>query len=141
MGTELIRGRVQPNKLASDWSSRFAYSYGFRHGNMLWIAGQIARDGKGMLVGVGNIEAQAVQVFENIQSVLEEAGATMSDLVSTTTYITSRPYRETVTEVRHRYLKGPHYPTNTLLIVQGLGLPEYLVEIEAVAVLRGSEDA
>jgi 2-iminobutanoate/2-iminopropanoate deaminase len=130
-----FRGPVQPDRLVSDWSTRFAYSYGYRAGDMLWIAGQIARNGNGDLVGAGDIEAQAVQVFENIKAVVEHAGGTLADLVATTTYIAQRPFREVVTAVRHRYLPGPDYPTNTLLIIDGLGLPDYLVEIEAVAVL------
>lgn len=133
----IVRGTLRPKALAQDWSARFAYSYGYKSNNVVWVAGQIARDGKGELIGVGDIEAQSIQVFENIRAVLEEAGGSLADVVATTTYITARPYREVVTAVRHRYFKGPDYPTNTLLIVEGLGLPEYLVEVEATAVLSG----
>lgn len=126
---------LQPAGLAKEWASRLAYSYGNRTGRVIWISGQVARNGRGELVGQGDISAQAVQVFENIKAVVEAGGGTMADIVTTTTYITERPYREVVTNVRHSYFKGPNYPGNTLLIVAGLGLPEYLVEIEAVAVL------
>jgi len=130
------RGPIQPKSLVSQWSTRFAYSYGYKAGNMVWIAGQVARNGDGELVGLADPEAQAVQCYENIKAVVETAGGTLDDIVSCTTYLSDRAYREPVTEVRHRYFKGPDYPTNTLCIVTGLGLPEYLVEIEAVAVLQ-----
>lgn len=123
------------DRLPAEWASRFAYSYAVQTGRVLWISGQISRDASGQLVGAGDIRAQAVQVFENIRAAVESAGGSMADVVTTTTYITERPFREVVTDVRHRYFPGPEYPGNTLLIVAGLGLPEYLVEIEAVALL------
>ncbi|MES2940746.1 MAG: RidA family protein [Pseudomonadota bacterium] len=124
------------DRLPQAWASRFAYSYAVRTGELVWISGQIARNAAGELVGQGDIRAQAVQVFENIKAAVEAAGGTMADVVSTTTYITERPQREVVTEIRHGYFPGPDHPCNTLLIVSGLGLPEYLVEIEAVAWVR-----
>jgi 2-iminobutanoate/2-iminopropanoate deaminase len=130
------RVQIAPASLAVDGATPFRYSYGIRTGNIVWIAGQVPRDGAGLLVGVGDIEAQAVQVFENVKAVVEAAGGTMDDVVQTTTYITDRPYREAVNEVRNRYFRGPLFPTATLLIISGLGVPEYLVEMEAIAVLR-----
>ena len=130
------RHELKPTSLAPDGASPHAYCYGIRTGNIVWIAGQVPRDGQGGLVGIGDAEAQAVQVFENIKAIVQEAGGTLADVVQTTTYITDRPTREIVGAVRRRYFPGPEYPTATLLIVAGLGLPEYLVEIEAIAVLR-----
>jgi 2-iminobutanoate/2-iminopropanoate deaminase len=130
------RELVTPSTLAPNGAANFSYSYGIRTGNIVWIAGQVPRDGAGQLVGVDNIEAQTVQVFENIKAVVEAAGGTLADIVQTTTYITARPYREVVNDVRKRYFHGPLFPTATLLIISGLGVPEYLVEMEAVAVLR-----
>ena len=130
------RELITPTTLAPDGAANFGYSYGIRTGNIVWIAGQVARDRTGQLVGPGDIEAQTVQVFENIKAVVEAAGGTLADVVQTTTYITARPDREVVNTVRKRYFNGPLFPTATLLIIAGLGVPEYLVEIEAVAVLR-----
>lgn len=129
------RTPIMPPSLISEWSTKFAYSYGYKCGNYVWISGQVARNGEGRIVEPANIEAQAVQVYENIKAVLEEAGGSLEHLVSNTTYITDRAYREVVTEVRHRYLPGPEYPANTLVIVDGLGVPEYLLEVEGVAIL------
>lgn len=130
------RELIAPGSLAPDGAAKFGYSYGIRTGNIVWIAGQVPRDGSGQLIGLGDIEAQTVQVFENIKAVVEAAGGTMADIVQTTTYITAREYRETVNTVRTRFFAGPVFPTATLLIISGLGVPEYMVEIDAVAVLR-----
>lgn len=127
---------ISPASLAPNGASMFSYSYGIRTGNIVWIAGQVPCDRNGNLVGVGDIEAQAVQVFENVKAVVEAAGGTMDDVVQTTTYLIDRPDREVVNKVRKRYFRGPLYPTATLLLISGLGVPEYLVEIEAIAVLR-----
>lgn len=129
------REYLTPAGLAPDGARRFAYSYGVRTGNVVWVAGQVARDRDGNLVGKGDVEAQCVQVFENLKAMVEASGGTLDDVVQTTTYITDRPARAVVNAVRARYFREPHLPAATLLIISGLGDPEYLVEIEAVAVL------
>lgn len=108
------------------------YSHAAKAGNLVFVAGQVARDIAGNLVGRGDIEAQAVQVFENLKAVLESAGATLDDVVKLTTYTTSLAYREKIAEVRARYFRA-YSPPNTGLVVASLATPEYLLEIEAVA--------
>ena len=103
-------------------------------GNTLWISGQVALRGA-EIIGQNDIEAQAVQVFENLKEVLGAAGAGFDSVVSTTTFMTDRAYSLPVNEVRRRYLTGPVLPTSTLLVVAGLARPDFLVEISAVAVL------
>lgn len=107
------------------------YSYVVRAGDMLFLAGQVASDAQGNVVGPGDIEAQAVQVFENIKLCLASAGATLADLVKITVVVTDPRYREKVNELRGRYLSAP-YPASTF-IVAALAAPAYLVEIECVA--------
>ena len=94
-------------------------------------------DEDGAPVGVGDGARQAEQVWRNLAGVLEAAGGSLDALVSTTTWIVDRAYRAAATEARQRWLNGPDYPTNTLLIIDGLGRPEYLIEIAAVAILDG----
>jgi len=89
-----------------------------------------------VLVGAGDFIAQATQVFENLGRALAAAGAGFSDLVKTTVYVTDPRYREALREVRDRYLDGNALPASTLVVVAGLALPEYLLEIEAVAVIE-----
>ena len=119
-----------------EWNDALAFSQAVRTGNQLWIAGQVAVAADGTPVGIGDAAAQCEQVWRNLAGVLEAAGGSLADLVATTTYIVDRAWREAATEARLRWLDGPDYPTNTLLIVDGLGRPEYLVEISAVAILR-----
>ncbi len=130
------RAQIRPASLDLATADRLAYAYGVRTDRLVWIAGQVARDGQGRLVGAGDAEAQAVQCFENVKAVVEAAGGTMADLVRVNMYVTERPFREAVNTVRARYFTPPRLPVGTLLIVAGLALPEYLVEVDAVAVLR-----
>jgi len=108
------------------------YSHAAKAGNLVFAAGQVAQDLEGNLVGRGDIEAQAVQVFENLQAVLKAAGATFNDVVKLTTYTTNIAYRATIADVRARYFTS-YFPPNTFVVVASLATPDYLLEIEAVA--------
>lgn len=130
------REQIAPAALDIAGAARLAYAYGVRTGDIVWIAGQVARDGEGCLVGEGDAEAQATQCFENMRAVVEAAGGTMDDVVRVNMYVTARPHRDVINAVRGRYFRAPRLPVGTLLIVAGLALPEYLVEVDAVAVLR-----
>ncbi len=119
-----------------EWNEPLAFSQAVRVGDQIWIAGQVAVAPDGSPVGLGDPDHQAEQVWRNLKAVLEAAGAGLDDLVATTTYITDRAYRDAATGARRRYLRGPDWPTNTLLIVDGLGRPEYLIEVSGIAVVR-----
>jgi reactive intermediate/imine deaminase len=110
------------------------YSHAARAGNTLYIAGQIAKDKEGRLVGKGDFEAQVHQVHTNLKNILEEAGGNMQNIVKMTTLLTHYDYIETYRSVREAFFQEP-FPPNTLLIVESLALPDFMVEIEAVAVL------
>lgn len=119
-----------------EWNEPLAFSQAVRAGNQLWIAGQVAVDDEGAPVGIGDAEAQAERIWHNLSQVLTAAGGDLDDLVSTTTWIVDRAHREAATRARARWLEGLRYPTNTLVIVSGLGRPEYLIELSAVAILK-----
>lgn len=124
---------IQPKSL-SDPRPRYSQGIVAQGGKLLFIAGQTASDKDGNVVGKGDIEAQAKQVFENIQAVLKEAGGSLDHLALTTTYITDIKYREGYNRVRNQYYKGTP-PTSTLVVVKGLANPEYLIEIAGIAVI------
>src|SRR5713226_9999094 len=124
---------IQPKSL-SDPRPRYSQGILADGGKLLFIAGQTASDKDGNVVGKGDIEAQTHQVFENLSAVLKEVGGSLENLVMTTTYITDRKYREGYNRVRMQYYKK-NPPTSTLLIVTGLAHPDYLIEINGVAVL------
>ena len=113
------------------------YSHVAKAGDTFYIAGQIALDAGGNLVGEGDIEAQTHQVYANLQSILQELGGSLDDIVKLTTYLTERSHLEAFRIVRNRFFTDA-FPPNTLLFVSGLAHPDYLVEIEAVAFLPGS---
>ena len=110
------------------------YSHASKAGNTLYIAGQIAQDVDGNLVGKGDFETQVRQVCENLKNIMEEAGGTLQNIVKKTTYLTHFSYIDTYRRVRSEYFPEP-CPPNTLLIIESLALPEYMIEVEAVAVL------
>ncbi|MBI4083332.1 MAG: RidA family protein [Candidatus Lambdaproteobacteria bacterium] len=111
------------------------YSHAIRAGDTVYIAGQVARDLTGALVGRGDFEMQAQQVYRNLQAILEEIGGGLENVVKMTTYLTHSGYVDKYRAVRSR-LFAPPEPTNTLLIVQSLASPDFLIEVEAVAVLN-----
>jgi enamine deaminase RidA (YjgF/YER057c/UK114 family) len=124
---------IQPKSL-NDPRPRYSQGILTGGGDLLFIAGQTASDKDGNVVGKGDIEAQTHQIFKNLSAVLEEVGASLDNLVMTTTYITDRKYREGYNRVRTQYYKKSQ-PTSTLVIVTGLANPDYLIEINGVAVL------
>ncbi len=124
---------IQPKSL-SDPRPRYSQGILAEGGKLLFVAGQTASDKDGNVVGKGDIEAQTHQVFKNMRAVLEEAGGTLDNLVMTTTYITGREYREGYNRVRMQYYKN-NSPTSTLVIITGLAHPDYLIEINGIAVL------
>jgi 2-iminobutanoate/2-iminopropanoate deaminase len=110
------------------------YSHVSRVGDTLYIAGQIALDRGGQLVGKGDIELQAQQVYANLSAILEELGGGLDDIVKMTTFLTDRAHLDGFRRVRNCTFSEP-FPPNTLLFVSGLAQPDYLIEIEAIAVL------
>ena len=100
----------------------------------VYIAGQIAFDKEGKIVGAGDMAAQAEQVFKNLQAALETAGAKFSDVVKMNTYITDMAKAPAVREVRARYF-GQSTPASTLVQVVALARPELMLEIEVIAVV------
>lgn len=130
--------RDQPKQIITppDVHPTAGYAHAVRVGNTVYVAGQVALDPNGMLVGPGDIEAQAVQVFENLQRVLRAAGASLQDVVKITTFATHFSYRPMINEVRARY--GLSQIASTFVVVESLAAPELLVEVEAIAVVAES---
>ena len=120
---------------------RAPYSHVVRivSGTQLVLAGQVPIDEQGATVGLGDIEAQARQVMRNIEGVLRGAGATFADVVKYTVYIVGRDNAARFREVRAELWPEIHpdarYPTSTLLVIDQLASEEFLIEIEAGAVV------
>jgi enamine deaminase RidA (YjgF/YER057c/UK114 family) len=102
---------------------------------MVFVSGLLARDREGNIVAKGDMGAQIRQVGENLKLALESAGASLEDLVRTCTYVTDIEEFFRHVEVRQKYL-GPALPTSTTVEVRKLAHPDFLVEIEALAVIE-----
>lgn len=109
-----------------------------RAGKLIFLRGQTGFTLDGGFVGVGDAAAQADQAMRNVKVLLEEAGSKMAHICKITTYITDRAYREPVYKVIGRHL-GDIAPVGTGLIVNGLAVPEMLVEIDIDAVIPDDE--
>jgi 2-iminobutanoate/2-iminopropanoate deaminase len=110
------------------------YTDAVRAGNLLFVSGCVSIDEHGHVVGEGDVVAQALQVFANIGLVLAAAGATFGDVVKVTTFLVDIDDRARINPVRQEFF-GEARPASTLVEVSALVLPEFLIEVEAVAVL------
>jgi enamine deaminase RidA (YjgF/YER057c/UK114 family) len=110
------------------------YSHVAKAGKTLYIAGQVARDIEGKLVGKGDVEAQARQVYTNLKNILQEAGGGLKNIVKMTTILTHYGNVESCRKIRKEFF-GDIQPPNTLMIIESLASPDFMMEVEAIAVL------
>ena len=104
-------------------------------GTMVFVRGQIGQDLEtSKSVGIGDVVAQADQAMKNIKMLLEEAGASLQHICKITIYIIDPRYREAVYRVVGGHLKGV-FPVSTGIVVSALARPEWLVEVDAIAVI------
>ena len=96
------------------------------------ISGQVSVDGSGKVIGVGDMTAQATQVFENLKVALAAVGATFNDVIKLNTYLTSMAKSPSFRVVRDRYVNPKAPPASTTVEVRRLFRDEFLVEVEAI---------
>ncbi|BCW86417.1 RidA family protein [Paenarthrobacter ureafaciens] len=125
-----------------DWHMPTPFSQGWRIGNLVFTGGQLSADENGNVVGEGDIETQTRNVFTSLTQVLAEAGATWDDVVKLNTYYCFegtgpevQEYWEKMTRVRMEFLPEEG-PAGTGVRVSGLMYDGFLIEVEAIAVLR-----
>ena len=105
----------------------------------LFIAGMLSADKEGNVVGVGDFDAQADQVFANLGEALKSAGADFGNIVQFTTYLAHSRYIPNLMEYRLRefpkLFPSGVYPPNTLLIIDRLVHEEFIIEVQTIAAL------
>ena len=107
-------------------------------GSLVYIAGQVPVDVSGNLVGEGNLEMQAEQVFKNLKTAVEAAGGTVADIIKLNVYLVAEVGYDDLPKyraARDRYVNVAKPPASTLLVVTRLARPGWLIEIEAVAAI------
>ena len=115
---------------------RYTYSTAVRRGPFLFISGMIARDpATGVVVGKGEIVAQADFIFRRIGEILEAAGGSFDDVVKTTDYVTTLEGYSGTAAVRRKYFRNG-FPAATGVVVKALVNPEALIEIDAIAIIE-----
>lgn len=122
---------IAPNNLHRP----FGYAHAIQIEKTLYISGQVPLDMELKSIGEGDIAAQTEQVYANMQKVVEDAGGSMRNIVMLNIYCTDLDaYDKHTRSVRKKYF-GDYYPATTAVEVRRLYRPEYMIEIEAIAVL------
>ena len=111
------------------------YSQVVKVGSTVYIAGQVGINIDGSVVSKDDASAQARQIWHNLEAAVTSAGGTLENIVKTTTYVTDIGHAAAARQVRGE-LFPTNPPTSTLLVVSQLASPDYLMEIEAIAVVN-----
>ena len=105
-------------------------------GRLVFLSGMTARRADGSIAGIGDIEAQTRQVCENIKAAVEAEGGTMDDICRVDVYVRNMEHFEKIHKVRREYFGSPP-PASTMVEVTKMTSPDYLIEINAIAVVEG----
>ena len=124
----------------TEWEVAVGFSRAVRVGRFVMVSGTTATDDAGQPVGVGDVAAQTDFIIRKIERALHEAGASLADVVRTRIYVVNAADWEAIGEVHGKYF-GEIRPANTLVEISKLVGDDYLVEIEADAIIQGESGA
>ena len=125
---------IRSNKLPAP-SGHFAQAIEVEaKGRLVFISGMVAKGADGKVVGAGDIEAQTRQVCENVKAAVEAAGGTMDDICRVDVYVRNMEHFDKIHAVRREYFKAPA-PASTMVEVSKFTSPDYLIEINAIALI------
>lgn len=127
------RQHISPDSLSRPRNN--SYSHVIKVDNTVYIAGQVSLTPEGELVGKGDPEAQVRQVWHNLEAAVRSAGGSLQDIVMTTTFATSLDCFAAVRDVRNELYGRVNLPTSTAVVVSALANPDFLVQIDAIAVV------
>ena len=129
MKPEIIRSKHLPP------FDKVGIAHAVRHGNFVFISGQIAIDAEGKLLAPGDVAAQTRHVYEIIKAILAECGGTLDNVVKLLTFYVNPEDFAAMAEVRRSYFSSGHLAASSAVCVRALPFPGSLVEVEAVAIL------
>ena len=116
------------------WEDVFGYSRAVRVGNVVKVSGTIATDESGTVYGAGDMYAQSVYIIQKIEKALQEAGASLSDVVRTRSFVTNLDEWEGLAKAHVEYF-GDIHPAATMVEISRLMSPEFLIEMEVEAII------
>jgi enamine deaminase RidA (YjgF/YER057c/UK114 family) len=131
----VLRERTNPQGLSRPRG--YSQVVATRGGKMVFVAGQVALDAEGKLVGKGDLKAQTEKVYDNLRVALAAAGAASQDVVKITSFVVNyRPGAgDVIREVGGRFFGETGLPASTMVGVQALAREDLLIEVEAIAVV------
>jgi reactive intermediate/imine deaminase len=131
--TETAVEFVKSDKLPP--SAGYSQAVTVRSGRLVYVAGQVAMDPSGRLVGPGDFRAQAEQIFENLKAALAASGASFDNVVKLNSYFVDIKQAPVFREVRDKYVNVTHPPVSSAVEIRRLVRDEWLLEVEAIAVV------
>ncbi|MGI9657577.1 MAG: RidA family protein [Gaiellaceae bacterium] len=136
-----MSGKLRVERITTDpdWYEPFKIALGYRVGDVIILSGQAAIDREGNVVGAGDFDAQAEQVFDNLEFVLGVAGSSFRNIINVNIFVTDMSKFPKVMELREKYFEAP-YPADTIVEVNALALPELMIEIQAIAVVDDARE-
>ena len=126
---------LNPKSLHTPFST---YSHGIKVDGaqqIIFCAGQVAGDKDGNIIGKGDFWAQGHQVMANLRDVLAEGGAGFANIVKATIFVVGQEHAQPGRDLCGQYFDKDNPPANTLVVCQGLADPDFLVEVQAIAVV------
>lgn len=131
-----LMSRIERVSHEPDWYQPYNISLGVRADNLIFVSGQAGIDEAGRTVGGNDVEAQARRAFQNLETVLHAASSSLADVVRVTIMVIDMSRcLDVIIKLREEYFTEP-YPADTLFQVAALAQPDWLIEIDAVALAR-----
>jgi 2-iminobutanoate/2-iminopropanoate deaminase len=129
----------ETKSLDMPWEKEYGYAQAVKVGDTIYLSGQVSHDDRGNIVGLRNMEAQMRQAYNNIQKVLAQYGATMDNVVDEVLFVTDMDTAfAAAVKCRREVFSGTPVVASTIVQIQRLAFPEFMIEIRCVAKLKPS---
>jgi 2-iminobutanoate/2-iminopropanoate deaminase len=129
----------ETKSLDMPWEKEYGYAQAVKVGDTIYLSGQVSHDDRGNIVGLRDMEAQMRQAYTNIQKVLAQYGATMDNVVDEVLFVTDMDTAfAAAVKCRREVFSGTPVVASTIVQIQRLAFPEFMIEIRCVAKLKPS---